>query len=250
MKLNNILKLFLVLVLAVNTSCIHTKSREYKNLYLDEKSKPNQILNNEKIQVKSLIYSAEKYPLEDFFSQLMRGEFKKSFKKIRLSYKPSNTDNEILKNLLTSGLVPVYVQIKNTSNSDMKISYEEFTLASETQRYRSFNPAGLPSQIRQFLPSAVAANVYNVAVGVAVVLMVLLVLSQMRSGFSWPSGSSGSANEPVLNSTEKITTIDYNNYLIKEKLLKPGESAAGLIFFSLESMQSAEDMTLDFIETR
>ncbi len=237
-------RFFLALCLAFNVSCIHTNSYESKPVIsANEKPSYKAVLKNPKMRIKNLIYSDEKYPLEDFLSQLARGRFVHAFKKIRISYTPSNSDSEILKNLLNSGLVPVLVNVKNNSRAPLTISYDEFYLAGANGRYRSLNPERLPSHIRQFSPGAVAANVFNVTVVVAVALMMVLLVAHsdgqiLNADFS---------EEKVLNPTEKVTHVDYQRFVIRKTTLAPGQEVTGLVFFSLESMADTDGFALDYL---
>ncbi len=251
MSFNDFVRFFICISIALNLGCIHTKSHEFKSIELaDENSRLSGLLQTENIQVKSVIYTAEKFPLEDFFSQLLKGQFKESFKRANLAYKPSNTENEIMKNLLNRGLVPVYIVAMNTGKKEIKFSYEQFYLVSEGQRHQTFNPVMLPTQIREFSPAAVAANIHNVMVVTTVTFMLGLLLSGIPGNPSFPNYSNGTKSEQkdIFNRTQKITHVDYKNYVIKEKTLKPGEEVSGLLFFNLADIQTEDARTLEFKE--
>jgi hypothetical protein len=243
-------RFFLCFVFFLNTSCIHTASSETKSVEIEKTITDSvDILKVDNLQIRSKVYSDEKYPLSDFFNKLLRGDFKESFKKANLNYKPSNTKNEMLRNLLSSGLVPVYVSIKNTSSQNRTISYEQFSLSDDRETYQSLNPVNLPKQIRQFSPAAAASNVYNVTVVATVTLMLLVLIAYAPNGIQGGGGSGNFFDEPILNETQKTTRIDYKNYVIGKKTLAPNEELSGLLFFNLESMQDTSDFKIKFGET-
>ena len=166
------------------------------------------------MQINSVTYSVEEFSLNDFFSQLAKGEYKDIFAHARLAYAPGH--NEILKNLLSSGLVPVWITVKNATEKEKMISYKNFYLADGGERYRTLNPSLLPMRVKQFSISTENTE--------PIVLMMALLLSQ--------SGKN----------------MDSKNLVIDERALKPGEEIRGLLLFSLESMQDTESLNLEFKE--
>lgn len=253
MKFKNVILKFLSLIFILNSvACIHTESYEVKTIDSDsEKIKYTDSVSNKKLEIKSVIYSDDKFPLEEFFYELSMGRFKKSFKRARLSYKPSTTQNEILKNLLSSGLVPVYVSIKNVSLQEQKVQYSQFVLVEdENHKYSAFNPIMLPDQIKQFSPAAVTANVYNVTLVTTTALLIAILLAHSPGNLNIPNSGGGLDSDfEIINKTEKTTRIDYRDYVIKSKTLKAQEEIRGLLFFNLESMQDTSDLKLDFLES-
>ena len=241
-------RLFICVILILNASCIHTQSYVVKQMELEKDNKKlTNTLTFNKLQINSVIYSEGKFPLSDFFSKLARGDFEESFKHANLSYKPSNTSNEILRNLLSSGLVPVYVSIKNTSSSELKVSFNQFHITNGSDRYRAFNPEFLPREIKRFSPAAAAANVYNITITSASLFMVALLLASATSPYtpSYDGHGMGNENSIVINKTEKTTRFDYKNYIINKKTLKPNEEIYGLLFFNTEKQIDAGDFNLE-----
>lgn len=231
--------------LTLNTSCIHTKKYEDKDVSLNQStSEFYHKITYPNVEIQNVVYSKTKYPLSDFFEKLMEGEYNESIKKIDLDFKPTNTNNDIMHDLLDRRIIPAYVSIKNTSTQDIMISYKQFYLKNSHSSYQAFNPEYLPTEIKKTSPEAIAANIYNVTIGVTVTIVLLLSIASATGG-SVPNAG-GLLDFPIYNDTEKVTRIDYKNYLINEKVIKPNEQVYGLVFFSLKKVKSPHDFKLDY----
>lgn len=242
------MRFLICITLIFNTSCIHTKSNEIKQVELEkEKNTFTNTLLLKNLEIKSIVYSETKFPLSDFFNRLMEGEFKESIKQANLNFKPSNTENEIMHDLLGNGIVPAHVFIKNVSNNEIKLSFKQFYLSNGNERHVAFNPDYLPNEIKQFSPTAVAANVYNFTVVVTITFMIALLLSPISHYSSGPYGGGyHKKKDDIFNETDKTIRIDYKNYVISEKILRPGEETNGLIFFNLKKLKNPHNYYLEF----
>lgn len=240
------IKLFLSAIFFINTSCIHTKSKEIVPVVIDNNNNSYQLLSND-LMVKSFVYSESKYPLSEFFDKLSKGEFKDSFKNVSLTYKPSNTTNEVLRNLLKNGLVPVYVTLKNISSQDMKISFNQFQLSDGIYKFRAFDPSFVPNEIKRLSPTAIAANVYNITVSAvfSVLIFGMLTMASVAPNGSVNINGLTMNDNKVLNDTQKIIHFDYKNYILNEINLKPEEEFAGLLFFNTENLKDTRDFQLE-----
>ena len=112
--LRRAIHLILAIVLFLNTGCIHLPSAETKTV-LPETSGPFTLNENSLYRIESLVYQPEKFPLDDFFARFKKGDFIEAFKSIRLSYQPSNTQNNALKELIEAGYSPVTRRFSSNS---------------------------------------------------------------------------------------------------------------------------------------
>lgn len=198
-------------------------------------------------EINYLIYRTSQLPLEEFFSHLKRGDYKKAFKNIDLSYHPENFEDEALAELIEAGFVPVYVKVENQGSSAIEIDEKSFSLNYREGSVKAFYSSELPNEFRHFSPKAVAANTYNTAVvvvGFAAILAVFVVLAPYGnpdlSGMGVPSNSSRS----LYNSVHKKVKVDYKTYLIKKIRLEPGQVTKGLLFFKLDNQPLPSDAHL------
>ena len=148
--------------------------------------------------------------------------------------------------LLSSGIVPAHVSIKNISSNEIKVSYKQFYLTNGIETHGTFSPDYLPTKIKRFSPAAVAANVYNFTVVFTITFMIAMLLSPFSQGYSDSGYTSGKKNDAIFNDTEKTIRIDYKNYVVNEKTLKPGEEINGLIFFNLKKIKMPHDFYLEY----
>jgi len=242
------IKLLVCISIILNSGCIHTNTYEVKKVELEKGSNTfAKTLFYKNLQIKNTVYSEGKFPLADFFDKLMAGEFNESIKYANLNFKPSNIKNELMHDLLSSGIVPVHVSIKNTGDKEIIVSHKQFYLTSGTDSSETFSPAYLPNEIKKFSPAAVAANVFNFTIVLTLTFMIALLLSPLSLPPSGPANSSKKSN-PVFNDTEKTVRIDYKNYIVNEVVLKPDEEAYGLLFFSLKRIESTREYYLEYKE--
>lgn len=250
------MKIFLRVLTALlyfsTMGCIHTAKNEHQKLEVQEPS-PNdfsaQLFGN--LQMQTLIYDEGKLPLDDFFVRLKRGDYKKLFKKIHFDYKASNVNNKILQDLIDEGFIPVYVKIQNNGDKPIKIKEKDFALINTESNAKTlaFDSANLPKEFEHFSPKALAANIYNTGVVITgtVAVFAVMALAQGFQGYGGPFPGFGSAGEDneLYNSLQKTTTVNYQQYLISERTLKPGESVQGLlIFFGGEDFEAAKAKVL------
>lgn len=256
MEYKSLIKVIICASIILDTSCIHTPPYEVKHLEMKKENVFPGALSSKNLEIKNIVYSEDKFPLSDFFEKLMAGEFNESFKQINLSYKPSNTKNEILQKLLSNGLIPVYVSIKNNSSTDVKVSFNQFNLANESEKFQALSPTYLPNKVKQFSPTAVAANIYNVTIAITVGVMIALLLrgngvpnlGSGGKGSNYSNSENESKSDGIFNKTEFTTHIYYENYVINEKIIKPDEVFYGLLFFKPENIKGTQDFFLEFSE--
>lgn len=250
-KIKKIFYSLLIATFVFNTSCIHTESVENKSIDLDKNQTAFTVMAKENLQIEDLIYVEEKYPLGDFFHDLQSGKFNEAFHHADLKYHPSNSKNQILRELIHDGYIPAYVRIKNVGKTSMNISERNFFLTDKDLRITAISSANVPREFNRFNSEALAANIYNVTVVTTAVVGVvaLLVATRANLGSMGNGTSSGSSNSlfdsPVINDTQKTTHIDYRDYLIRLGDLMPGESTEGLLFF-LNSGHEARHFRLEF----
>lgn len=244
-------------VMFLNAGCIHLPSAETKTV-APETSGAFTLNETPQYLIESLVYQPEKFPLDDFFIRLKKGEFVEAFKAIHLSYRPSNTQNQALKELIAAGYTPVYVKFTNKTEREMSFDESYFRLIAAGERYAPLSVRSLPSEFSHFSFQSTAANVYNVTVVVVatVVLMVAIVglatAGGGGGGGNWGDlfsssnngGRSGRSENEVLNDVTIETKIDYRDHLIKKTTLQPGEKVQGLLFFKVNSA----DLTASWVE--
>ncbi|RZA23600.1 MAG: hypothetical protein EOP10_12285 [Proteobacteria bacterium] len=104
--------------MTLQSACIHTVSEERVSieiLALDKLGSTG--ASKDSLRIEHLVYTPSKLPLEDFFDRLMAGEFQESFRRINLLYTPATSDDKVLQNLLSVGMIPVYVRMENKDTS-------------------------------------------------------------------------------------------------------------------------------------
>lgn len=254
----------LVALAVFATSCLHTRSRELVELDLDRRETAGlrpllRSAEAEGLAVSHLIYTPGKLPLEDFFRRLSQGELRESLGAINAGG-PGNTRNEILRELLEAGLVPVYVRIRNEGPRARAFSERDFFLAAGPAGGRAIAAADVPREFERFHPEAFAANVLNVTTAVVIIAGVIVLLAAACSGSSCSGlhdfpfgsgggghgGSSGGGSEgSMLNETTLTRQFGYRDYLLQPTMLEPGATAEGLIFFRMNP-QDADRYELRF----
>lgn len=228
----------------LNTGCIHLPSAETKTI-APETSGPFTSNENALYRIDSLAYQSEKFPLDDFFSRLKKGEFIEAFKAIHLSYRSSNTRNQALKELIEAGYTPVFIKFTNKTEREMNFDESYFKLIADNQRYAALSVKTLPNEFSHFSFQSTAANVYNVTVVVVATLALFIAIGALKSspGGNWdnlfsdmsPHGGAKGHDNEILNDVTIETKIDYRDLLIKKMVLKPGETAQGFLFFKTNS---------------
>ncbi|RZA26865.1 MAG: hypothetical protein EOP10_02155 [Proteobacteria bacterium] len=188
------------------------------------------------LRIEHLIYSPAKLPLEDFFERLLAGEFKTSFQRINLLYKPATSDDKVLHELLSEGLIPVYVRMTNNDDKPYHFTEADFALDDGTHRLKAIPAADLPKALQTLHLEAVGANIYNtgvVVLAVAGIMAVMVIAARGQVGSLGSGGDSGTAQPAtkIYNEITKTTYLDYENYLLTAKAIASGESGQGLLFF-------------------
>lgn len=227
---------FLLMICQVLSSgCIHTPDYETKNMELPRIQEDLSVKAFGDAKIRNAIYLPSKLPLADFFSRVRRGEFTTAFKKIDLNYRSSNTNDEVLENIIESGFIPVYVEIKNQGQIPLIFNEKNFTVVTDQKETKAFYAESLPQEFKKFNSSAAAANVINtgiVIVGFAAVLGAMIFIQNNSSGGESPHPpNTGNESQRIYNNITKTTHVDYKSYLISATTLKPGESKSGLLFF-------------------
>ncbi|MES2746621.1 MAG: hypothetical protein V4655_14405 [Bdellovibrionota bacterium] len=227
----------LLFSMTLQSACIHTVSEERVSieiLALDKLGSTG--ASKDSLRIEHLVYTPSKLPLEDFFDRLMAGEFQESFRRINLLYTPATSDDKVLQNLLSVGMIPVYVRMENKDTRPYIFNEGDFTLDDGAQRLKAIPAAQLPKALKKFHVGAVGANIYNTGVVVLVVAGIMAVMAIAARGQvgNIPTGNSLVNSEPetrIYNATTKTTHLDYKNYLLTARTIAPGESGQGLLFF-------------------
>ena len=238
--------LTLVFILFFNSSCIHVASTEHTTLELKTQKPLQEVKGPSNLRINSVVFTETVYPLETFLKKLLAGDFNEAIRKVNLTYKPSNVDNRLLSELIQEGLVPVYVKIENNSADPVEINEMNFFISDDANQVSALTPQEIPQAFTRFNSKAVVANAYNIGVVAVVYIGVLVaigVVTQHGGGYHpGYSGSSGSAfseaNEMIINPVSKTTVIDYQHYLIGEKVVQPNSSIEGLLFFRFKAQHS------------
>ncbi|MBY0451872.1 MAG: hypothetical protein K2P92_02475 [Bdellovibrionaceae bacterium] len=252
----NTLIYILCVVMFLNSGCIHLPSAETKTV-APETSGALTLNESPQYRIESLIYQPEKFPLDDFFARLKKGEFVEAFKAIHLFYRPSNTQNQALKELISAGYTPVYIRFTNKTEREMSFDESYFRLIAESERYAPLSVRSLPREFSRFSFQSTAANVYNVTVVVVATLILMVAIVGVATaggggGGNWGNlfseldngpGSRGHSGE-ILNDVTIETKIDYRDHLIKKTTLQPRETTQGLLFFKV----SSADLTESWVE--
>ncbi len=248
----------LILFQLFHSGCIHTSSHEYRNIELPSRKGLSE-QNFGEIKVDSAIYLPSKFPLTDFFSRLKKGEFTDAFKRIDLEYKQSTINDKVLEQIIDSGFIPVYVEIKNLGRNPIYIDEKNFALTNGTngkEEIKAFYSDTLPREFTKFNASAAAANVINtgiVIVGFAAVLAGMLIITSASSAGSLnfpnfhPNGNS--SHIKVYNDTTTVTKVNYNSFLITSSVLNPGERKNGLLFFYTQDLVGIHEFKLIYQPT-
>ena len=248
------MKFLLILIFILNSSCVHLNSTDYQAVDLESSKVSNQqTITFDKLQIENLVYTENVYPLEESLRKLVAGDFDEVLNNIDFKYKPSNTDNKIILELLKEGLVPVYVNVKNTGSEPAKISEKNFYISGGAEHVQAMNLKNVPRSFKRFNAKAIAVNAYNISVVVVGTVVALAMLGIIFKGGSFPSGigsggsskgryssSGGGAQDKntVINDTQITTKIDYRKYLISEQTIEPNQSIQGLLFFRVSPASS------------
>lgn len=230
-----------------NSGCVHTSSIEKREIEQPTYSTLD-TQQYDKIQVRSVVYLPSKFPLEDFFRRMTKGEFTEAFKKIDLDYKASNTSDRALQEIIDAGFVPAYVEVKNQGPNAINIDEKDFILTNGKEEIPAFRSEFLPNEFAKFNPEAAAANVVNmgvVVVGFAAVTVAFFLLAQSSSSGSGPAPESPFGwfqNDEIFNDTTKITKVNYRSYLISPSQIETGQTRSGLLFFNLKNHPQADKL--------
>jgi hypothetical protein len=249
--LSQTIGLFCAISLSANLSCVHTLSKESQVVNANEVEKPldaASVVGPFKLQ--SLVYTESKLPLEEFFRRLTAGEFKKAFTSLDLRYRASNTDNKIMRELISDGFVPAYVRVQNISDKTQEISEKQFSITNGPIRAQAIQAEHIPREFKRINGKALAANVLNVGtvvVGMAALVGVLVLLkpSQFEPSAGSGAGVGSDSNTKVFNQTHLTTEIDYRDLVIRKKTLAPGEMAEGLLIFLNFSREPIQEFRLE-----
>ena len=234
----------------LNTSCIHSGSVQTKDVVVNEDSKFElRTIVFDDFEIQSIVFQKSKLPLEDFFSKLMKGEFKDSILNLNLKYRPSNVDNEALRKLLDFRFVPVYVKIKNNYKENKIVSYKDFTLFNLEQYLTSLGPEALPNKFTQDSegtdPDIVLQNVGETILLLPLILLLAVILP--FPGMILPESKAMRERNKKLSIQYKNTEkIDYKNLLLDQITIEPNKEYVGLLFFRAKENLNSENLNLQF----
>lgn len=242
-------------ILAPLASCITVGDQENRMVDAQrmKETRLRQIFSVEQIgvlQVRSLVYKPDRLPLGKFLKKLSRGKYEDAFKSARLRYAPSNTDDEALKTLIREGFIPIFVDVVNTGPEPADLARLRWALDDAGRELLAPIPnQDLPSEFEKLNPKAIAANVYNtgaVVVGYAALMTALAVaMVTPCRGMEIPCKESPmwemtnnfveSLDTRVYNPVRKAIVVDYSSLLWSPRILAPGASATGLLFFRVKN---------------
>lgn len=252
LQMKRFFPLILVFILFFNSSCIHVNSTEHTKLNLTSQKSLKEIKGPSNLRINSVVYTESTYPLETFLKKLLAGDFNEAIQKVNLHYKPSNVDNRLLSELIEEGLVPVYVKIENNSSVPIEINEKNFFISDGTNQVPALNSKEIPQAFTRFNSKAAVANAYNIGVVAIVYIGVLVaigVATQHGGGYYPGYGpTSGTTNDGhntmIINPLNKTTVIDYQHYLLGQKVIEPFSTQEGLLFFRFKTQHS--DLKLAF----
>jgi hypothetical protein len=242
--MNKWLKIFVAFIFSLTTSCVSKPLRENHTLNInriDASSLPEKSTGS--LQYSEQIYTTSKLPLEDFFNGVMTGQFVNALKNLDILYRPSNTDNEVLLELLGHGIVPVFIKVHNAGGNPMQFNPQQFSLVDNGVNHSSINKSELPDRITKFSTANAASNVINV--GAVIILMTAVIAAMVAARSNLPGhisegafNSGGSSTELYeLKGTTIITKIDYGSLILEPKVLQPKETVQGLVFFQTKNQK-------------
>ncbi len=239
--------IFTTSVFALTNGCIHTKPREIKivqTLPHDHFSR----IETDCAQIQYFVFRPSKLPMNDFFFHLRKGDYNQAFHQLDLRYKSAIFSDEALNELVSAGLIPVYVNIQNQGLSDLQISESLFALDSSGMVHSALPIESLPQEFKHFSPGAVAANVYNTSLVVLAyaALLAAEVMSSSSTGLYFPDSSAFPAHGSIFNEINPVTQVNYQNYLIHQTVLKPGQEAKGLLFYNFTDSALSDNSKLVF----
>lgn len=235
------LKFFTAVLFAFTTSCASKPSHTVKHLNLDKVDAGNlKAVNTGPFQFSHLIYTSSKLPLEDFFNGVSTGQFNAAFKNLDLLYHPSNTENELLLQLLNHGFVPVFVSVKNNGAADVPLAIKNFMLIDGQSILSPIAKSEVPSRITRFDASNAMTNAFNAGViilAMAALLAIIITSGAIPSGGHFPSGGDSGSSEDWYEpkATTIVTKVDYGRLLLEDQILKPNETARGLLLFQTKN---------------
>lgn len=221
----------IVSMLIPQVSCITVAESEKQAVHISaENRRETKQVTVGALQANYLVYNPSRWPLEDFFGELMSGDLLKAVESFNVKYEFSNTDSEALETLMDNGYVPVYVRLKNRAK--VPLAYSEKSVRLRTNTDTCILPLiakDSPKWFEEVNLAAIGANISNVVV---ISFAVLILVAGASSGSRIGSGSNfGNVKGKVINDTTKTKHIDYRNFLISSGILQPGEIREGLVFF-------------------
>lgn len=247
-KINITIKIMLSAILILTSSCSISQVRETETIsFANVNTSKLQKKTSGDISYSEFIYSPSKWPLEDFISGLSSGRFDEAIRNLDISYRPSNVDNELMLNLIKNGFIPVYVEIQNNGASDVPLSLNEFTLTDGKEKMAPLKRSELPNRVSRFSPGNVAENATTLTGVVVFAALIVAVMAAAGPGnynlgaggtdSKWFGRGDGLADQGTLKSSTVITSINYGDALLADKVLKPGETAQGLLFFQTKNQR-------------
>lgn len=239
------LSIFIATNIFFLTSCIYTKNKDYKDLKVDEISfnSKNNFYSHQHINYKLnfIFLKPSELPFELFFKKLAKGQLRKSLQSINLTYEPANYSNSAIQMLNEEGFIPVYIELTNTGLKPIYFDEKSFILinSSTKEQLSAFYAEALPKELERFNTKALAANIYNtgvVVLGYASIFGILYVglvndVHMASADGALVNGISNVTDRAVYNPLNKSIEINYKNLLVSQSVLKPNETARGLLFY-------------------
>lgn len=248
-KTSIVLRIFISAMLAITSSCVAKQVRETESVSFEK-------IDTSKLPIKKtgtfeyseFIYSTSKWPLENFISGIAAGRFDEAIKNLDITYRPSNVDSEMMLNLVRNGFIPVFVKIQNTGLIEAPLNLKDFVLIDSGSSLTPLKKQDLPNRTSHFSAGNVvdnAANLTGIVVFTALIVAVIFAAEPGNYNIGgggtdnmWFGAGDGKANsDNSLKSTTVITNISYGNALLTDRILKPGETIQGLLFFQTKNLK-------------
>ena len=236
--LQRALSLILSCTMGLASGCIHTEKSSGHTMVVDL-SKDKQGLTSrqfEDLTVGTMSYHPRVMPLETFFKKVMSGQFDDALRRLEVTYKPSNTDSEALKQVMKVGLMPVFLKIENSGRKPVDLSRLKIRAQIGDESVDVFPDKDLPQFFRETDLKAVGANIYNTTVVIGVVAIYTIAYIAATNGYN--TFDFIRLDGQVYNDIHKTTPIAYSNYLFTPATLAPGAVQQGLVFFRFAKGQA------------
>lgn len=192
------------------------------------------------LEILSLVLTPAQWPLEASFKNLFQGDFVGTIENFDLSFRASRLRNDTLERLFGEGYLPAFLKVSNRSTGE--VSFNPDLLVVLADKGTSFYPVSadvLPERFKEIDWAQTGLNVVLVA------LVVVLIVASAKEGRSgghgilrapntnfFISGGGGRSRRGRRGYSKVAQPSDKG--LLRARLLKPGETIEGFVFFQLD----------------